>query len=135
VTRRLGSLNESSPPHIQNQLAQQHVAETGYLPIELPRTIRIQPSNHPPHRTICLLIPSVLWKKAEASSCYKHEMFRSRTVEIEVMVYFPHQSLALMMTVGINIRDLNGRFCKRQNIQSYLSIKYIVVFKTTRISI
>lgn len=84
----------------------------------------IQPS---PHRIICLLIPSALWKKAEASSRYKHRMFRSRAVEIEVMGYFPRQSLALMMTVGVNICDLNGRFCKRQNIQSYLSINYIVI--------
>lgn len=127
MTRRLRSPDESSPPHIQNQLAQRNVADTGYLPTKLPRTIRIQPSNHPPHRIICLLIPSVSWKKAEASSRCKHGMFRSRTVEIEVMGYFPHQSLVLRMTVGINIYDLNGRFCKRQNIQSYLSINYIVI--------
>lgn len=126
MARRLGLPDESSPPHIQNQLAQRNVAETGYLPTELPRTIRIQPSNHPPRRIICLLIPSLL-KKAEASSRYKHGMFRSRAVEIEVMGYFPHQSLALMMTVGVNMCDLNGRFCKRQNIQSYLSINYIVI--------
>jgi hypothetical protein len=43
-------------------------------------------------------------------------MFRSKTIKIEVMGYFPHQSLALMMTVGTNICDLNGRFWKRQNI-------------------